>query len=323
MDSTPLVSIVIPAFNVASVISETLNSVLAQTYANYEVLIADDGSTDDTIGVVQPYCRRDARFRLISRTHVGLSETRNAAMKETAGEFIAFLDSDDVWFPEKLAVQIAAFRENPRRQFVFTNFLMWDGERDIRLQHSPSAPWSAGGAAMTEEMILRVPICIATALARREIFSDSQEFDPRFHYCEDVDLWLRLLEQEIVFHFVPQPLVRYRQWPGNISKNLLGMAESRIAVLEKNLRHSRHPEWKPWYEASLAAARSKLELTRAYGAIQTGSKTISRHLWRAWRFKPGRMKFLTWYLLAAWPKIIGGHATTRVVHRKLVEKFSL
>ncbi|HKI69375.1 MAG TPA: glycosyltransferase family A protein, partial [Verrucomicrobiae bacterium] len=131
MPELPLVSLITPAFNAAPVIEEALQSVRDQSFRNFEALIVDDGSTDDTAVRVRKVCAADARFHLISQPHAGLPFARNAAVAKTRGEFIAFLDADDVWLPEKLGRQMEVFDQDARANFSYTNFYFWDGARDL------------------------------------------------------------------------------------------------------------------------------------------------------------------------------------------------
>ena len=110
----PLVSIVTPVFNCGSVLADTLESARAQTFRDFEVIIVDDGSTDDSAAVARRFCEMDPRFSLVQQSNAGVSAARNTAIPRARGEWIAFLDGDDIWFPEKLAVQMRLSREDPR-----------------------------------------------------------------------------------------------------------------------------------------------------------------------------------------------------------------
>ena len=107
----PLVSVIIPAFNAAEYIRQTLNSVLAQTYQAMEVIVVDDGSSDATGAIVEEFVKKDARVQLVRQSNAGVGAARNTAIRMARGEYIAPLDADDIWFPEKLEKQVACMEQ--------------------------------------------------------------------------------------------------------------------------------------------------------------------------------------------------------------------
>jgi glycosyltransferase involved in cell wall biosynthesis len=316
---TPLVSVVIPVFNSAGLVGQTLEALRLQTFQNFEALIVDDGSTDDTAAFVSQFCQADPRLRLVSRPHAGLSGTRNAGMEQARGEFIAFLDHDDIWFPEKLARQMELFRADPRVNFSYTNYFFWDGQRDFAPGYREHRPLPDGDAG--RQLAFSNIYGMSTVVVRREMFERAGCFDTSFDGCEDWDMWLRLAEHGLWARGTREPLARYRRWPGNMSNQKIKMATGDVLVLEKNLRATRRAELRPLYRQALSIAQGKLELARARPLIEAQPEKIPAAVWRAWRFHPSRLKWLMWFLLVAWPGFLGGNKTARVVHRKLVEKF--
>jgi glycosyltransferase involved in cell wall biosynthesis len=151
----PAITVVIPALNAGKVIAETLASVCQQTFPHWEALIAiDDGSTDDSADIVRQFSQRDSRFQLIHQTERGVSAARNQAIARGKGEFIAFLDADDLWLPEKLEKQIKLFESGQRIDVAFTNFHFWDGEKDSGPFFGPHRPMPAGN--LDQEIILSI-----------------------------------------------------------------------------------------------------------------------------------------------------------------------
>jgi glycosyltransferase involved in cell wall biosynthesis len=320
----PLISIVIPAFNVSSVVAQTLLSVQGQTFSDFEAIIVDDGSTDDTATIIRRFCDIDSRFHFISQSHAGASAARNAAIEQAGGEFIAFLDADDVWFPEKLFRQIELFRKDPRANYVFTNFFMWDGERDLSIWYPEDKFLPEGDVG--RELVFNISnVCAAsmsTAMVRREMFCKAGLFDSELVIGEDWDLWLRMAEHGLWVCGTCEPLARYRRWSGNVTNQKLKSAEANVFVLEKNLRATRRAELRPLYRCSLAFARSKVELIRASQLLlKAEPDAVPRAIWKAWCAYPRRLKWLMWYVLAAWPEFLGGCITKRIVHDKLKRKF--
>jgi len=314
-----MVSIVTPAYNAASVIAETLQSVRSQTFTYFEVLILDDGSTDDTRGIVQSFCDADLRFRLLPLHHVGLSAARNAGIKQSRGQWIAFLDADDVWLPEKLAHQMELIRSGPDLDLVFTNYHFWDGTRDLRLRTFYDG--MADKNEILPRLIDRCTYLVSAVIVRADLFKRVGVFDEALPCCEDWDLWLRMAESGITVAGIEKPLVRYRRWPGNLSKKRLIMHENKVVVLEKNLHHSRHPAARRAYERAIANARARLELVHACAYLRTQPGAVRPSVWRAWRLYPRETKWLGWFLLLLWPKLLGGYKVEDIVHRKLRRRY--
>ena len=316
----PLVSIIIPAFNAAPVLVEALESARVQTFQNFEAIIVDDGSTDDTTEIARRFCAGDSRFRLLRQANAGLPAARNTALGQANGEWIAFLDADDAWLAQKLERQLALAGEDLHANFLFANFYFWDGARDLAIRYRANRPLPDGDTST--KLIFSNMYGISTVIVRRETISAVGEFDKQlFCGCEDWDLWLRIAERGLWARGLREPLVRYRRWPGNMTSKKMTMTEAAVRVLEKNLAATQRPESRPVYRRSLAFARAKLELIRARYRIETEPGTVSPAILRAWRLYPQRVEWLLWYLLTAWPDFLGGRATAAVIHRKMIRKW--
>ena len=319
MADSPRVSIIIPAFNAASVIAETLVSVMNQTFTDFEVLIVDDGSNDNTVDVAKTFCVADARFQLITSNHAGLSATRNIGIKQSRGEWIAFVDADDIWLPEKLARQMETVGERSEVDLSFTNYHFWDGTHVLRTR-----TFYEGMSAKNEilpRLIERCTYLVSAVIVRADLFKRVGGFDVTLPCCEDWDLWLRMAESGMTVAGIETPLVHYRRWPGNMTKNRLAMSEYKVVVLERNARASRHPSVRADYLRSIANARARLELVRACTYLRSQPDSVRASVWRAWRLYPSETKWLGWFLLLLWPKALGGHKAEGIVHRKLRRRY--
>jgi len=132
MDGGPVVSVVVPAFNAAATIEETLQSISQQTHRNLEVIVVDDGSSDDTAALVRRHSVRDPRFRVISQPNGGVASARNAGVRASHGEFVAFIDADDLWHPTKIAKQAAALLAGgPETALVYSPFRVIDSAGNV------------------------------------------------------------------------------------------------------------------------------------------------------------------------------------------------
>ncbi|TNE91692.1 MAG: glycosyltransferase family 2 protein [Deltaproteobacteria bacterium] len=209
----PRVSIITPAYKVADLLAETAASVRAQTFADWEWVIAEDGSPDDTLAVAQALAAEDPRIRVLAPgSDTGsAAAARNRAMAVARGEFFAFLDADDVWLPEKLATQVALLDAHPEIGGVACRYEVfgYDGaERDnIRMQ-GPS------GAVPYDEAVTRTPWLTTCFVMRRACYDElgGMDPDPRLRSGQDYEYWLRLLTRFTIWR-TDEVLARWRQFP--------------------------------------------------------------------------------------------------------------
>lgn len=234
---SPLVSIIVPAYNAARFIAATLESVLAQTHSHLEIWVADDGSVDETPQIVEGFARRDARVRWFRQENAGVGAARNAAIARAQGRYLATIDADDLWHPEKIATQVAEMeRGGDRLGFVYC----WSEVIDLQgrlIERCP--PCTAAGWVLHRHVFRNflhnasVPLFRATALAAVGGFATRAE-QGGAQGCEDWDLTLRVAE-EFEVGVVPQYLVSYRDVPSGMSSGGTGMAAS-FAYLQSGLR---------------------------------------------------------------------------------------
>jgi GT2 family glycosyltransferase len=225
----PVVSVVIPAYNVAEYIGQALDSVFAQTFASFEVIVVNDGSPDtpELERVLEPYRNRVVYIRQENR---GVSGARNTGMKVARGEFYAQLDPDDVWEPNYLAVQLEMLRETGA-DLVYPNAIFFGDGPEVGRLFMDLCP-STGD--VTAEKLMRFECTVMTSVtARREALLRAGMYDEAIKTAEDFDLWLRVALQgsRIVYH--RQPLVRYRQRAESLSSDPRRMLRNALAVLEK------------------------------------------------------------------------------------------
>jgi glycosyltransferase involved in cell wall biosynthesis len=224
----PKVSIIIPCYNVARYVAEALDSVLAQTFTDYETIVVNDGSpdTEEFERVMAPYRQKIVYIRQHNR---GLAGARNAALAIARGEYIGLLDPDDIWEPNYLAVQVKQMDADPSIDVVYPNAIIF-GERMHDRDFMSVFPSS--GPATFERILRRECYVMGSALIRREAIVRAGLFDETLRACEDFDLWLRIAKQGyITFH--RQPLVRLRRRPESLSADDARMYEHLINVLEK------------------------------------------------------------------------------------------
>lgn len=205
-----LVSIVTPAYKAASYIAETIHSVQAQTYAEWEMLVVEDGSPDDTWKVVARYAEEDSRVKLIRQANSGPALARQAALDHATGRYLAFLDSDDLWLPEKLEHQLAFMRQHSC-VLSYTAFrrITENGEVAGHLIEVPS------------EMIYRT-LLGNTAIATSTVIIDRMKSGPlkmTKTYYDDFALWLSILKRGYTAHGLNEDLMRYRVLGQSVSRD--------------------------------------------------------------------------------------------------------
>ena len=233
----PQVSVIVPAYNVRSYIEQVLVSLKHQSFQNFEVIIVDDGSTDGTAEVVKPFCESDSRFQLLQKTNGGLSSARNCGIRHARAPYIALLDGDDVYKPEKLATHVSILDRAPDVGVVYS------ASRAIREDGRPTFMSLSGKPVMSNPLLAL--LCKnfighgSNAVFRRCIVDEVGEFDEGLRSSEDVDYWLRIAATgRWRFHRVPQVLCCYRVRPSGLSFNVAQMQRSHEQVLEAASRRS-------------------------------------------------------------------------------------
>lgn len=228
--SAPSVSVIVPAYNAAWCIRKAIDSVIAQTFRDFELLVVDDGSTDCTAEILVEY--GDA-IRVIRQPNGGLARARNAGIHASRAEFVAFLDADDWWLPGKLAPQVALLRARPDVGFASTMARVEDAEgvflnlwpcptRTDFLPHLFSANGSVAGSG-------------SAVIARRQLLMQIGCFDESLLSLEDVDMWMRLAAVS-GYACIGEPLVVILKTADSMSRNLEVMRAANVQVMKKN-RH--------------------------------------------------------------------------------------
>ncbi|OCB70584.1 hypothetical protein B0A79_13565 [Flavobacterium piscis] len=221
---SPLVSIIIPTFNREKLIKETLESVASQTYANWECVIVDDGSTDKTVTVVKEFIKNDNRFTFYALEHKGVSYARNHALSKILGEFIQFLDSDDLLHKNKISESLKALaKEELNHKIVISNFMMF---RDT-LQNMEPPFCKLTPNVFTFEKVLydwdfQFNIPIHCGLFHKSNFVNFQ-FQSELGAKEDWIMWLKIFKNNPEVIFIDLPLAYYRYHDKNMTKDFVHM----------------------------------------------------------------------------------------------------
>jgi glycosyltransferase involved in cell wall biosynthesis len=231
-DSDPLVSVVIPAFNAEQWIRETLESVLAQTYRDFEIIVVNDGSIDDTAVIAQSYGRA---VRCVNKRNGGQSSARNMGIRLAAGKYVAFVDADDLWEPNKLELQIELYENNPELGLVYSDAYYFEASTEHIFGLASNNTKLYSGIVL-RPLLLCCFIPSPTPVVQRNVFEHVGYFDESktLQIGEDWNMWLRIASKYPV-GCIYKPLAKYRCHPTSIisSMDLKYSLQSKLSVIEQ------------------------------------------------------------------------------------------
>jgi len=225
----PKVSVIIPAYNAMAFLPSTLKSISEQTFTDYEVIVVNDGSSDG----IENWITQNAepKIKLISQQNQGAAGAKNTGLTHAQGEYIAFLDADDLWEKTKLEKQVRILEDNPEVGLVYT----WVGSIDEHGRPRPKVRINNVQGDVWEKLLEHnIVECGSVALVRRQCYEHVGWFDQSLpsSYGEDWDMWLRI-SVHYLFKVIQEPLVSYRAHSNNLSKNWTVMEKSHSIIIEK------------------------------------------------------------------------------------------
>ena len=231
MTSNLLVSIIIPAYNAATFLSEVIKSVLNQSYQNWELLVIDDGSTDSTAALADDFSKKDSRIRLISKENGGVSAARNLGAQLAKGELLAFLDSDDLWLPDKISAHVSYMNAHPKVgiSFARVELIATEGTTTNKFTNNIT------DTLQPQDLFYSNPtVTTSNLVIRKSIFQDLNGFDESMQYNEDIDLLFRLsIQNNWKIESIDQVLVQYRLHSSGLSSTLMKMEEGWVILMNK------------------------------------------------------------------------------------------
>jgi glycosyltransferase involved in cell wall biosynthesis len=271
------VSVILPVYGVEKYIAEAVHSVLAQTFSDFELLIIDDGSPDRSVEICQQFT--DPRIRIIQQQNRGLSGARNTGIRYAQGEYLAFLDGDDLWAPEKLEKQVAHLDNSPKVGLSFSRSAFVDETgKDLKTYQMPQLtgitagyllccnPVGNGSAPVVRRQVFQ-------AMGRKTASGEVGYFDESLRRAEDIECWLRIaIQTPWLIEGIPEPLTLYRVNASGLSASLLQQLASWEAVVEKTRSYAPEliAQWEP-----LARAYQLLYLARTAVRLQIRDLAVS------------------------------------------------
>lgn len=211
------ISVIIPAFNAGRYISESISTVINQTFRSWELIVVDDGSTDNTVQVITPFLE-DSRIKLIRQTNKGVSSARNAGISAARGRFIAFLDADDAYLPENLAQKDEILKQSGSVDFVYCDAIRCDENlKEVRVEKG----------ADTDNLFIKVmewntetiPALSSNILVKASLMKEKIKFDENLSNCADRYMKI-MLSKYAIGQYLPMALIKYRDSPGSMSKKV-------------------------------------------------------------------------------------------------------
>jgi len=224
-------SIIMPAYNAEKYIKESIQSVVNQDFISWELLVIDDGSFDKTKDVVTSF-DFDNRIKYFYQENGGVARARNLGIEKSRGEYVAFLDSDDLWVSTKLSRVYLELVDKPTIGLLYSNYYCFTDDRNEKVE---AVHYPYFNDSMYESLIVLDYIATLTVVVRRTILVELKGFDESFFGTEDWDLWIRVAEMSEVF-FLDERLGLYRIHSGGISKNIERQIGQELAVLERHNR---------------------------------------------------------------------------------------
>jgi glycosyltransferase involved in cell wall biosynthesis len=275
-----LVSVIIPAHNVAPFIVETLESLFAQTWRDFEAIVINDGSTDNTEERLAPY--RD-RIIYVKQNNRGLAAARNAGLRVARGRFIALLDGDDLWEPRFLEELMEMLRDDPDLSVAYPNAVFFGSPNFAGRLYQDVFP--AAEPVTFDRVLRRECYIFGSLLIRREALNEVGLFDESLdgHGAEDFELWLRMLLRGHRFRFTREPLAKYRWRRDSLSNSGVGLLSCVISVYEKFLASElTSQDSREWINSRLPELRADLSYARFKEALaKLDFKRAADHLARA------------------------------------------
>ncbi|HKF98721.1 MAG TPA: glycosyltransferase [Steroidobacteraceae bacterium] len=277
----PAVSILMPTFNRLEFLPAAIESVFGQSFRDWELIIADDGSDSDTRAYLRSLA--DPRVRVLWRAHSGRPAVMlNAALQAARGEYVAFLDSDDLWQPRKLEVQLASLRRHPARRWGCTAFALIDAAGELLTARGPGCPAPSGW--VRERLLTDAVIAMPSVIAARNLLEQVGPLDEELVMCYDDELWLRLAAASEL-DGVEEPLTLVRRHGAHGGSDIIAWRDRR-RVVEKALRNSDDAHFAAILREQRAVMSAGLARSHSlYGKRIDVVRTLTGSAAYSWRYR--------------------------------------
>jgi glycosyltransferase involved in cell wall biosynthesis len=290
---SPRVSINLCCYNSEKYLRETLNSIVNQTYKDWQLVVINDGSSDSTESIIYEYIKQGHPIIYRYQENKGLGHSRNEALKYSQGEYIAFIDHDDIWLMDKLQKQVSILENNPEAGFIYGNYYIMKGNRKILVLRTQQPQGNVFG-----HFLYRYPVAIVTTMIRKKAIAGSEDFfDTNLSLAEDFDFFLRLLYKSRAI-YQNEPVAIYRVHPGMNSIKFMEQWPDEMAYVLKKFG-SLYKDFEKNYPDVLSNSKLEQEYSRAKMLMRKGDLRGARI-----RIKPYRLlsaKYFFLYLFSYMP----------------------
>jgi glycosyltransferase involved in cell wall biosynthesis len=292
----PLISVIIPTFNSGALVCSAIESAIKQTYQPLEIILVDDGSTDGTPELVRKF---NGNIVYVRQENKGVASARNTGIGLARGEFIAFLDADDQWLPEKIAKQLEAFKRNAEVGAVHSDLWYWHPGTGNKLARKLGREKFTGDCYANffgENRVLTSSIMV-----RKACFDKVGLFDENLRLAEDWDMWARIA-RFFKFDYILEPLLYYRVHSGSLSTNKLELEKSLLVVLKKMIGND------PDLMARVGKNKAKMIMAKvafniAYEHLELEDLYQARvYFLKAFRMNPACVNALIYYIICLLPR---------------------
>lgn len=293
----PTVSVNLCCYNSEKYLRETLESIVNQTYQDWELIIINDGSTDTTESIVQQYISQGYPIIYYFQENHGLGYSRNEALKRSRGQYIAFIDHDDIWLPQKLEKQVFIFENQPEIDFIYSNYFRLIMPKVDRLRVAFQKKQPEG--KVFKEFLCQYPVNMQTvALRKSSLHSLEEKFDEQLNLCEEYELFLRMLYYSNAA-YLAQPLAIYRIHENMSSIKLAYEYPKEVSYILKKFA-SKLPGFQSNYSKEIAYLKAKIAYWNAKAEMSSGNIKEARDF--LCPFKSVNLKFFFLYRLTFFPK---------------------
>jgi len=314
----PTISVIIPAYNAEDTIQETIDSVLKQTFTDFELIVVNDGSQDSTLETVSSIS--DSRIRVFSYSNAGVSAARNRGISEARGEYISFIDADDLWTPDKLETQLAALQANPQAAVAYS-WTDWIDESGQFLRLGSHI--KLHGNVLSQLLLKDFVGSGSNPLIRKQALTQVGGFNESLKPAADWDMWLRLAAK-YEFVNVPSAQILYRVAPNSMSSNIWQMEAESLEIIDRAFAQT--PEFLPDLKKQVIGERYKyLTIKAVEGKLERRrGLSAARFFWQAIRYDPSWLKKTKLMLILLLKISLATIFTTEQAQRLLVkiQKFS-
>jgi glycosyltransferase involved in cell wall biosynthesis len=289
-----MISVIIPTYNSDKFIGDTIRSVLHQTCTDYEIIVIDDGSTDSTKKIIENNFSQARYFYIPNQ---GVSKARNYGIRRARGEFIAFLDADDLWLPEKLEKQLEVFKNDPELMLVFTENLDFDTDGFRKTVYLKKERLMKGD--VVKNIFLYSNVTTSTVMVRKQVFQETGDFDESLKVAEDDNLWMRIA-LKFRIQLLDEVLVHYRWTENSLSRSADNLLDGVLKNIE--LIEDRYPDLKRRL-GRVVLRRKKSDIYSSYGyyLFSSGNYSMSRRYYLSSIFLYPKIKRIIYCIVSLFP----------------------